>query len=53
MLYPFWNIENVFGKSIYMFQPYLSDAKNMLVIAIECNAGGKLLLFCSFVALEL
>jgi len=52
MLHLVWNTGYVFGKSIYVFQPYLSNKGNTLVLATECDVGYKLLLFCGFIALE-
>jgi hypothetical protein len=41
MFYLIWNIQDVFGKSIYMFQPYLSDRYNLLAVAVEQDEDRK------------
>ena len=41
MFYLIWNIQDVFGKSIYMFQPYLSDRYNLLAVSVEQDEDRK------------
>lgn len=41
MFYLIWNIQDIFGKSIYMFQPYLSDRYNLLAAPAQQDEDRK------------